>query len=81
MINRSIGNLATTLVTCLILFIVMASSFAADTSRHVPTIDELLTIKSIGGAQVSPDGKLVAYTVTNADFKQDAFVKIGRAHV
>ena len=47
---------------------------AVETSRHVPTIDELLTIKSIGGAQISPDGKFVAYTVTNGDFKQDAFV-------
>jgi len=43
-------------------------------SRHAPSIDELLTIKTIGGAQISPDGSLVAYTVTNGDFKQDAFV-------
>jgi dipeptidyl aminopeptidase/acylaminoacyl peptidase len=49
-------------------------SYAADGSRHVPTIDELLTIKAAGGAQISPDGHWVAYTVTNADFKQDAFV-------
>src|SRR5689334_20679537 len=41
---------------------------------HVPTIDDLLTLKSIGGAQISPDGKWVAYTVSNTDFKQDAFV-------
>src|SRR6476620_4321441 len=47
---------------------------AADGAGHVPTIDDLLTIKSIGGSQISPDGKWVAYTVTNADFKQDAFV-------
>mgnify|MGYP003694674747 CR=1 FL=1 len=40
----------------------------------MPTIDELLTLKAIGGAQISPDGQWVAYTVTNADFKQDAFV-------
>jgi dipeptidyl aminopeptidase/acylaminoacyl peptidase len=46
---------------------------AADTSRHVPTIDELLTMKAIGGAQISPDGKWVAYTVSYGDFKQDAF--------
>src|SRR2546430_10537987 len=51
-------------------FVVM---FAADT-RHVPTIDELLTIKSVGGAQIAPDGKWVAYTVGYGDFKQDAFV-------
>jgi hypothetical protein len=50
------------------------STNAADTTRHVPTIDELLTLKAIGGAQISPDGQWVAYTVTNADFKQDAFV-------
>src|SRR4030095_6224433 len=49
-------------------------TIAADTSRHVPTIDELLTLKTISGAQISPDGEWVAYTVTNADFKQDAFV-------
>ena len=41
---------------------------------RVPTLDDLLTLKSIGGAQISPDGKWVAYTVSYADFKQDAFV-------
>ena len=47
---------------------------AVHAQRHVPTIDELLTLKSVGGAQISPDGKWVAYTVTYGDFKQDAFV-------
>jgi dipeptidyl aminopeptidase/acylaminoacyl peptidase len=41
---------------------------------HVPTLDELLTLKTIGGTQISPDGKHVAYTVTYADFKTDSFV-------
>src|SRR5213080_951929 len=41
---------------------------------HVPTLDDLLTIKSVGGTQISPDGKWVAYTVGYGDFKQDAFV-------
>lgn len=61
---------------CLLLLLAVGEVGAttADGSRHVPTIDELLTIKSIGTAQLSPDGKWVAYTVTNADFKQDAFV-------
>ena len=40
----------------------------------MPTIDDLLNVKSIGGAIISPDGKWVAYTVSNSDFKQDAFV-------
>src|SRR6266480_6246751 len=42
--------------------------------RHVPTLDDLLTIKSVGGTQISPEGKWVAYTVGYGDFKQDAFV-------
>jgi dipeptidyl aminopeptidase/acylaminoacyl peptidase len=46
----------------------------AEGNRHVPTIDELLTIKTVGGAQISPDGKWVAYTIGWGDFKQDAFV-------
>ena len=46
---------------------------ASDANR-VPTIDDLLTIKSVGGTQISPDGKWVAYTVAYGDFKQDAFI-------
>jgi dipeptidyl aminopeptidase/acylaminoacyl peptidase len=41
---------------------------------HVPTLDDLITLKTIGGTQISPDGKWIAYTVSNGDFKQDAFV-------
>ncbi len=66
-----------TLVTILILItLAMAPRAAADNSaaRHVPTIDDLLNLKSIGGAQISPNGKWVAYTVSHANFKQDAFV-------
>src|SRR5205823_8348291 len=48
-------------------------TFAAD-ARRIPTLDDLLTIKSVGGTQISPDGKWVAYTVGYGDFKQDAFV-------
>ena len=42
--------------------------------RRVPTVDDLLNLKSIGGPQISPDGTRVAYTQTEADFGQDAFV-------
>ena|SRR5437870_620348 len=47
---------------------------AVRAQRRVPTVDDLLTIKSVGGTQISPDGKLVAYTVGYGDFKQDAFI-------
>src|SRR5258707_7657780 len=58
------------LLSLLVLATVVA--FAAD-ARRVPTIDDLLNIKSVGGTQISPDGKWVAYTVGYSDFKQDAF--------
>jgi len=41
---------------------------------HVPTLDDLLTLKTVGGTQISPDGKHVAYAVTYGDFKSDSFV-------
>jgi len=49
-------------------------ALAAQAQTRVPTLDDLLTLKTAGGAQISPDGKRVAYTVTYGDFKQDAFV-------
>src|SRR5438477_10059037 len=49
-------------------------AIAVQAQRRVPTIDDLLTIKSVGGTQISPDGKWVAYTVGYGDFKQDAFI-------
>src|SRR5260370_34236049 len=49
-------------------------AIAVQAQPRVPTIDDLLTIKSVGGTQISPDGKWVAYTVGYGDFKTDAFV-------
>jgi dipeptidyl aminopeptidase/acylaminoacyl peptidase len=39
-----------------------------------PTIDDLLHLKTIAGTQLSPNGQLVAYGITEADFEHDAFV-------
>ncbi len=35
------------------------------------TIDDLLTLDSVGNPQVSPDGHWVAYTVSSRDFEED----------
>jgi len=43
-------------------------------AAKVPTIDDLLNLRTLGGPQVSPDGAFVAYTVSSTDWKQDAFV-------
>ena len=47
---------------------------SAQSSRHVPTIDELITLKTIGAVQISPDAKWIAYTVGYGDFKSDSFM-------
>ncbi len=41
----------------------------------VPTVDDLLNLKRAGGAAISPDGRLVAYGVSETDWEQDAFVR------
>src|SRR5258705_982921 len=75
MIKGPAANIRVSLILCMTIAVAVAGTSAlADSGRRVPTIDELLTLKTIGGAQISPDGQWVAYTVTNADFKQDAFV-------
>ncbi len=53
----------------------LAVGVAAQTAtRRVPGVDDLINVKSLGGAQISPDGRYVAYTVSETDWKQDAFV-------
>ncbi|MCA1640587.1 MAG: S9 family peptidase [Acidobacteria bacterium] len=43
-------------------------------AKRVPTVDDLLSLKTVGGARISPDGRWVAYTVSETNFKSDAFV-------
>jgi dipeptidyl aminopeptidase/acylaminoacyl peptidase len=40
----------------------------------VPTIDESLSMKSVAGAQISPDGRYVAYSVTQTNWDDNDFV-------
>src|SRR5579859_5222453 len=62
-------------LTFSIIFLALVGSRAVASDKgHVPTIDDLLTIKSIGSVKISPDGKWVAYTLSQADFKVDAFI-------
>ncbi len=47
---------------------------ASPQARRAPTVDDLLALKSVGGVRLSPDGRWAAYSVTEADLKQDAYV-------
>ncbi|HWC99343.1 MAG TPA: S9 family peptidase [Candidatus Sulfopaludibacter sp.] len=40
---------------------------------QTPTIDQSLSMKSVSGAQISPDGRYVAYTVTQANWDENEF--------
>ncbi|MGH9673589.1 MAG: prolyl oligopeptidase family serine peptidase [Bryobacteraceae bacterium] len=55
----------------LVIFAICVNLAAA---QRVPTVDDLMRIRSAGSAAISPDGKWIAYTVTEPDFKQDAYV-------
>ena len=47
---------------------------SAAAAKRVPTVEDLMALKSAGGARISPDGTRVAYTVTETDMEQDAYV-------
>jgi len=59
------------LLLCVLLSV--AIGYAADAPR-IPTIDELLNIRSARGALISPDGRWVAFSVSETDFEEDAFL-------
>ena len=43
-------------------------------AQRAPTVDDLLNLRTISSAQISPDGRRVAYLVSQADWNTDAFV-------
>jgi dipeptidyl aminopeptidase/acylaminoacyl peptidase len=53
------------------LLLLTAATLSAAT---VPTIDESLNMKSVSGAQISPDGRYVAYQVASTNWDENAFV-------
>ena len=44
-------------------------------SPSTPTIQQSLSMKSVGGAQISPDGRYVAYVVQQASWEENDFVQ------
>ena len=62
--------LRSTAAFTLSLFLAAALLSAAET----PTLEQSLSTKSVGGAEISPDGRYVAYLVTQADWDENDFV-------
>lgn len=69
-----LGSLTRNVCALAALVLLSAAPSAGQGTRRVPSVDDLLNLKSAGGARISPDGKWVAYTVTETNFKTDAYV-------
>ncbi|HRG11639.1 MAG TPA: S9 family peptidase, partial [Cyclobacteriaceae bacterium] len=54
-----------------LLLLLLASHFAF--SQHVPTFEEVISLRNITGVTLSPDGKTVAYTMQTADWNDNRF--------
>jgi dipeptidyl aminopeptidase/acylaminoacyl peptidase len=54
--------------------ITLVANASQDAVKRAPTVEDLMALKSVGNARISPDGGKVAYTVTETDFDQDAYV-------
>jgi dipeptidyl aminopeptidase/acylaminoacyl peptidase len=46
---------------------------AGHTQRRSMTADDIIALRQVADAQISPDGKWVVYTVTSADLKENAW--------
>jgi hypothetical protein len=51
-----------------------AAAAAQAAAKKAPTVEDLMALMSAGSARISPDGQRVAYTVTETDLDQDAYV-------
>ncbi|MGB7435519.1 MAG: S9 family peptidase [Candidatus Acidiferrum sp.] len=48
--------------------------FAVGQTKHTPSLQETLSLKSIGGVKISPDGHFVAYEVRETNWKDNEFI-------
>ena len=52
--------------------VLLCAISASAQQKHPMTFEDVLAIKGVSDAQVSPDGRYVAYVVTRADMKENA---------
>ena len=57
----------------LLLWLILPTPLDAHGAGRVPTIDQLIQLKTLNSAVLSPDGRWVAYRVNGADFQKDVY--------
>jgi dipeptidyl aminopeptidase/acylaminoacyl peptidase len=60
--------------TMIQVFFILTWVLTATAQKRMATVDDLINVKSLSGAQISPDGKWVVYSVDETDWKQDAYI-------
>jgi dipeptidyl aminopeptidase/acylaminoacyl peptidase len=51
-----------------------AQAMQSAQAKHTPTIDESLSLKSVGSPMISPDGRFVAYRMNETNWKDNEFI-------
>src|SRR3982074_3210791 len=54
--------------------IALPALLSAQEKQRIPSVDDLLNIRSASSPQLSPDGRRVAFLVSQADWTADVFV-------
>ena len=67
-------KLVTRMELALALFTLFAAGLAAQT-KHSPSLEESLELKTLSGARISPDGRFIAYRVRETDWKENAYLR------
>jgi len=66
------------MATRIALTLALLTSFAAGLgaqSKHTPSLEESLGLKTLSGGRISPDGRFIAYRVRETDWKENAYVR------
>ncbi len=56
-----------------VLFLILPALLCGQV-KHTPTLDEMLSLKTISAPKISPDGRFVVYQMRETNWKDDAYV-------
>src|SRR6266436_9744686 len=56
-------------------FVFLCSGVLRAQTKHTPSLEESLSLRTVGGARISPDGRFIAYRVRETDWKENAYVR------